>query len=108
MLKYRLNGTTEGSASYRGGRNQLDRRPSSTSRGPRAVGSDGQPRRNNLRSPRRARSGSVLLKSEVPLTPALGVHQAKALLWAAAKGTAAVGRAGDSNEGSMTRPARAR
>jgi hypothetical protein len=62
------NGTREGSASYRGGRNQLDRRPGSRSRGPRVVGSDGQPRRHNLRSPRRAQSGSVLLRSEVPST----------------------------------------
>jgi hypothetical protein len=42
------------------------------------------------------------------VTPGLGVHQAKALLWATAKGTAAVGRGGDGNQGSMMRPARAR
>ena len=39
--------------------------------------------------------------------PAREVRQAKALLWAAAEGTAAVGRARAANQGSMMRPARA-
>src|SRR2546430_13201569 len=39
--------------------------------------------------------------------PAREVRQAKALLWAAAEGTAAVGRAIAANQGSMMRPARA-
>src|SRR5438552_15013043 len=39
--------------------------------------------------------------------PALEVRQAKALLWVAAEGTAAVGRARAANQGSMMRPARA-
>jgi len=39
--------------------------------------------------------------------PAREVRQAKALLWAAAEGTAAVGRARAANQGSMLRPARA-
>src|SRR5438876_7182872 len=39
--------------------------------------------------------------------PAREVRQAKALLWAAAEGTAAVGRARAANQSSMMRPARA-
>jgi hypothetical protein len=39
--------------------------------------------------------------------PAREVRQAKALLWAAAEGTAAVGRTRAANQGSMMRPARA-
>src|SRR2546421_2363115 len=39
--------------------------------------------------------------------PAREVRQAKALLWAAAEGTAAVGCARAANQGSMMRPARA-
>ena len=39
--------------------------------------------------------------------PAREVRQAKALLWVAAEGTAAVGRARAANQGSMMRPARA-
>src|SRR5713226_1334043 len=39
--------------------------------------------------------------------PAREVRQAKASLWAAAEGTAAVGRARAANQGSMMRPARA-
>src|SRR3984893_9292931 len=39
--------------------------------------------------------------------PAREVRQAKALMWAAAEGTAAVGRARATNQGSMMPPARA-
>jgi hypothetical protein len=38
--------------------------------------------------------------------PAREVRQANALFWAAAEGTAAVGRARAANQGSMMRPAR--